>query len=150
MTNTVFDIKSTNNDFLNLSLSQYNKSLTDRRDAWIDSTHLPIGVKRELKMGDHVSPQLTDEADTRLSMLGQQEVRALEEHHQILRDQIMFKSLQGPQGFRPKNQGENISIREVTKVEVTRVTKEIVTRITRALVTRTLAEAEVVVTTGAI
>ena len=49
LNNTVFDIKSTNNDLLNLSLAQYNKALDDRRDVWINSTHLPNGVKNELK-----------------------------------------------------------------------------------------------------
>ena len=47
---------------------------------------------------------LSDQVDTRLSRLGTQEIKALEEHQQILRDQVMFRSMQGPQGFRPKNQ----------------------------------------------
>ena len=42
---TVFDLKSTNNNFLKLSLAQYNHALQDRKEAWVNSTHLPIGVK---------------------------------------------------------------------------------------------------------
>ena len=36
-------------------------------------------------------------------MLAQQEVKALEEHHQMLRDQIMIRSMQGPSGFHPRS-----------------------------------------------
>ena len=55
LNNSVFDVKSTNNDLLNLSLAQYNKALDDRREAWIKSTHLPQGVKNDLKNSDHVN-----------------------------------------------------------------------------------------------
>ena len=81
---TVFDLKSTNNDFLNLSLTQYNQALQDRKEAWVNSTHLPVGVKNELKNADHVQPEKTDPAETRLSMLADREVKFLEEHNQIL------------------------------------------------------------------
>ena len=104
LNNTVYDMKSSNNDFLNLSLNQYNKSLSDRRDAWVDSTNLAAGVKKELKSSEHVSPQLTDQPDTRICMLGSVETKALEEHQQILKDQFLLNSWQNVQGFRPNNQ----------------------------------------------
>ena len=107
LNNSVFDVKSTNNDLLNLSLAQYNKALDDRREAWINSTHLPQGVNNYLKHSDNVKPVLTDPGETRLSMLAQQEVKALDEHHQMLRDQIMIRSLQGPSGFNPRGKQNN-------------------------------------------
>ena len=99
LNNLVFDVKSTNNDLLNLSLAQYNEALDDRREDWIHSTHLPQGVKNDLKNVDHVKPELSDPGETRLSTLAQQEVKALKEHHQMLRHQIMILSIQGPSTY---------------------------------------------------
>ena len=35
MANTVYDLKSTNNDLLKVSVGQYNQSLDNRREAWV-------------------------------------------------------------------------------------------------------------------
>ena len=87
-----------------MSLAQYNKALDDRREAWVNSTHLPQSVKNDLKNADHTKPELSDPRDTRLPMLAQQEVRALKEHHQMLRDQVMLRSMQGTSGFQPRSE----------------------------------------------
>ena len=107
LNNKVFDLKSTNNDFLNLSLTQYNQALQERKEAWVNSTHLPEGVKTDLRNADHVKPEKTDPAGTRLSMLAPQEARALEEHNQMLRDQLLIRSLQGPSGFQPRGRARS-------------------------------------------
>ena len=106
MNNTVFDMKSTNSDLLHLSVSQYNKALTDRRNAWVESTHLALGVKRELIRSDLVSPQLTDQAGIRLSMWGTQDLEALEEHYQILLEKGLSEGLQDAQNIPPDTQGK--------------------------------------------
>ena len=100
---TVFDLKSTNNDYLKLSLAQYNQALQNRKEAWVNSTHLPIGVKNELKAADDVQPKKSDPAETRLSMLADTEVKFLQEHNQILRDQLLMRSMQSSSsGFQPR------------------------------------------------
>ena len=99
---TVFDLKSTNNDFLKMSLAQYNQALQSRKEAWINSTYLPQGVKSELKAADSVQPKRTDPPDTRLAMLGETEVRFLQEHNQVLKDQLLMKSMQAAAGYQPR------------------------------------------------
>ena len=98
----VFDLKSTNNDFLKMSLAQYNQALQSRKEAWINASYLPQGVKNELKAADNVQPKRTDPPETRLSMLGETEVKFLQEHHQIIKDQLLMKSMQAAAGYHPR------------------------------------------------
>ena len=102
---TIFDLKSTNNDYLKLSLAQYNQALQSRKEAWVNSTHLPIGVKNELKAADDVQPKKSDPPETRLSMIGDTEVKFLQEHNQILKDQLLMKSMQAAAGYQPRGRG---------------------------------------------
>ena len=53
MNNTVFDLKSTNTDLLKVSVRHYNQSLDSRREAWVHSTQLPQGIKKDLKSAAH-------------------------------------------------------------------------------------------------
>ena len=78
MTNTVFDLKSTSNDLLKVSAGHYRASLDSRREAWVNSTQLPQGIKNELKSGKHVQPTSLDTHEQPLSMLGQNEITILE------------------------------------------------------------------------
>ena len=109
MTNTVYDLKSTNNDLLKASIGQYNSSLDQRREAWVNSAQLPPGLKKDLKAGDHVKPSQTDPPSKPLAMLAQNEISMLEEHQQLLRDQALLgRSLnqnftQRPDRGRPAN-----------------------------------------------
>ena len=83
--------KSTKNDFLQVSLLQYNQALDDIRDAWVTSANLPVGVKKELKSADHTQPGLSDKTNTKLPMLADQEIQILQEHQQMLKDQTFLR-----------------------------------------------------------
>ena len=106
MDKTIFDLKSTNNDYLKLSLAQYNQALNSRKEAWVNSTSLPQGVKNELKAADNAQPKRTDPPETRLSMLGETEVRFLQEHNQMLRDQLLMKSMQAAAGYQHRGRSK--------------------------------------------
>ena len=80
---------------------QYNQALDDGREAWVNSAQLPQGIKKDLKNAAHAKPVLGDLAHDRLPMLAQQEVNILDEHHQMLRDQAMFRSY--PDRDKPRN-----------------------------------------------
>ena len=46
MSNIVYNLKSTNNDLLKVSLAQYNQALDDRREDWVNVVQLPTGIKK--------------------------------------------------------------------------------------------------------
>ena len=71
-------------------MGQYNQSLDNRREAWVNTAQLPQGIKKDLKSGDHVKPSHTDTHLQPLSPLAQNEVTILEEHQQMLRDQALL------------------------------------------------------------
>ena len=87
MTNSVYDLKSTNNDLLKVSVGLYNQSLDSRREAWVNIAQLPPAMKKELKTGYHVKPTQNDPQGQPLSILAQNEVNILEEHQTMLKDQ---------------------------------------------------------------
>ena len=52
MSNTVVNLKSTNNDLIKVSVGQYN--LDNSREAWVNVAQLPQGIKKDLRSGEHV------------------------------------------------------------------------------------------------
>jgi len=102
--NTVFDLKSTNNDLMQAVVSQYNHSVTDRREAWLSASSLPKGTVNELKLTDLPKPSLAD-PEQPLSLFGSVGSQVLQEQAEILKEQRrldqMRKSVQPSKG--PQN-----------------------------------------------
>ena len=99
MTNTVFDLKSTSNDLLKVSTSNYKASIYSRREAWVNSTRLPQGIKNELKASRHVPPTALDTHEQPLAMLAPNEVKILEDYQRLLRDQALLGRSLAPATF---------------------------------------------------
>ena len=78
MNQTLFDIKSSNNDLMKQSMIQYNQSLFDRREAWLTATNLPPRMVQELKDSNLVVPSMNDKPGT-LSLFDQESVASLRE-----------------------------------------------------------------------
>ena len=80
MNQTLFDIKSSNNDLMKMSLGQYNQSMTDRKEAWLTATDLPPGLIQELKDSDHTVSTISDQKGS-LKMFTDQDIQMLKEYN---------------------------------------------------------------------
>ena len=105
MSNAIYDMKSTNNDLLQLSVGQYKSSLDQRKEAWVNSARLPIGLKRELKQSNHVKPHQANPHDQPLAMLDENAIKMLDDQQQMLRDQAVMGRSFNDQSF-PQNSGQ--------------------------------------------
>ena len=121
MNQTLFDIKSSNNDLMKMSLGQYNQSLTDRREAWLTATDLPIGLVQELKDSDQTFNLSSDQKGP-LQMFNQQDINMLKDYNAAEKDLAIVRACnvrananrgrgRGQQSrFRPFGRGASSSI----------------------------------------
>ena len=85
MNQTLFDLKSSNNDLMKMSLGQYNQSMTDRREAWLAATDLPIGMIQELRDADQTYSQISDHKGP-LKMFNESDIQMLKDFNAAEKD----------------------------------------------------------------
>ena len=90
MKQTMFDLKATNNDLLQLALGQYNESLVSRREAWLTATDLPKNLVQDLKNSELPKPLVSD-SKGQVSMFHQYQMSAIKEHTAAQKDSAIIK-----------------------------------------------------------
>jgi hypothetical protein len=99
---SIYDVKSTNSDFARASLYQYQSSLYDRRNAWIQGSMVLRGTAEELKVADYPRPTSSDSAG-KLPMFGQEGTGVLTEYDELAKD----GKVPTPQNPNPHNGNNN-------------------------------------------
>ena len=90
MRQTLFDLKSSNNDLLQLALGQYNDSLMQHRNAWLGATQLPLALVNQLKVSDMPQPKPTD-GKGQLDMFTQDQVDLIKKHTDAKKDSAIIQ-----------------------------------------------------------
>jgi hypothetical protein len=78
----VYDVQSSNADLVRSSLHQYQKSLVDRRNAWISAADLQQGTAAELRRADFPKPTHHDDPEM-LDMFGCEGMAVLKENDEV-------------------------------------------------------------------
>jgi hypothetical protein len=81
----IFDVKSTNSDFARAALHQYQTSLHDRRNAWINASMMLKGAADELKAADFPNASHLDTTG-KLPMFGPEGTRLIKEYDELAKD----------------------------------------------------------------
>ena len=91
MNQTLFDLKSSNNDLMKMSLGQYNQSMTDRREAWLAATDLPIGMVQELRDSNHTYSNMSDQKGP-LKMFSDTDIQMLKDFNAAEKDMAIVRA----------------------------------------------------------
>ena len=90
MKQTLFDLKSSNNDLLQLALGQYNESMLQRRNAWLGATQLPSTLVAQLKDSDMAKPKPEDQ-EGQLPMFSQKQLDSIKQHTDARKDSAIIQ-----------------------------------------------------------
>ena len=106
MKQTMFDLKSSNNDLLQLALGQYNESLLKRREAWLSATQLPNTVVNDLKSSSMATPHAYD-SKGQLPMFHQDKLDSIKVHTAAQKDSAIIKLCSQRSQSRGRAQGRS-------------------------------------------
>ena len=106
MKQTMFDIKSSNNDLLQLALGQYNDSMLQRRNAWLSATTLPASVVNQLKSSSMAKPDPSNESG-QLPMFEQRHLDSIKTHSDSQKDSAIIKLCTQRSQVRGRGQGRS-------------------------------------------
>jgi hypothetical protein len=96
LNSTVYDIRSTNADLVRCSLYQYQRSLVDRRDAWIKAAKVLEGTANELRLADFPTVSHRDPSE-QINMFGPEGTNILKENDAIQQQASLHnRHYQGP------------------------------------------------------
>ena len=90
MKQTLFDLKSSNNDLLQLALGQYNEAMIQRRNAWLGATQLPPTLVAQLKNSDMAQPKPEDQQG-QLDMFSQNQLNSIKQHTDAKKDSAIIQ-----------------------------------------------------------
>ena len=85
MKQTLYDLKSSNNDLLQLALGQYNEAMLQRRNAWLGATQLPPTLVSQLK-NSHMAQPKPDDEQGQLVMFNQKDLDSIKQHTDAKKD----------------------------------------------------------------
>lgn len=99
MSTAIFDIKSTNNDFLKATLYQYQSAVQNKREAWLAASTVQLGNEKELKLTDFPQTSTSDPAEP-LGVFGSKGLNVIKNYYQFQKDLSLtgarFQSPQHP------------------------------------------------------